>query len=434
MAVSRLGTLAARAPVPVFAVPGIGARTALLGLRAEVRVELVSSPRHATVLLAAGAITEPLVETLAHLHDQVPEPRATVWWGGDDAGALGIAGTVTVAASQDVVDVLADVQRELLSGHRRSTPPAGPSTNPVSWRGEGPHGQGGEGMMGGRPYGRPMAMTGREVRDGLQLDRVSLPVGPALPGLPPGLRLELELQGDVIQQLQIASNPFTSHIVGGSALPSTSDVFDAAATTSVPIADLELARARYHLLRLSEALALYGLAAAAQRAARLASGLAASDGPQLERLRGWLRRRRALWGATAGVGRITTDAAHHAGLSGIAARAAGWATDARADDPAYRSAGFEVSTRSRGDAHDRWLLRLDEAIQALQLAAAAGQATAGPDTGIEDPRRDTAALLEHLPEWLTGLEWGDAITTIASLDLDPEFAAERRQPVPSGQS
>ncbi len=432
MAVSRLGNLATRAPVPVFAVAGIGARTALLGLRAHGRVELVASPRHATVLLVGGAVTEPLVETLAHVHDQVPEPRAVVWWGGEDAASLGISGTVTVATTGHVVDVLVDVHRELLSGRRRSTPPVGPASNPVSWRGEGPHGQGGEGMMGGQPYGRAMAMTGPDVRDGLQLDRVTLPVGPALPGLPPGLRLELEVQGDVIQQVELAPNPFASGVVGGSVLPSVTDPFDAATTAPVAVAGLELARARYHLLRLSAALDLYGLDAVARRVARLASGLDPSDGARLERLRRWLRRTGSLWGASAGVGRVDADTAHRIGLSGTAARAAGRPTDARSDDATYRSAGFEVLTRAGGDAHDRWLLRIEEASQALRLATAVGQATVEPDTRVEDPRRDAATLLEHLPRWLTGLEWGDAITTIASLDLDLEAAANRPRATAAG--
>lgn len=35
-----------------------------------------------------------------------------------------------------------------MTGTTASTPPRGPATAPVDWKGVGPHGQGGEGMMG----------------------------------------------------------------------------------------------------------------------------------------------------------------------------------------------------------------------------------------------------------------------------------------------
>lgn len=422
---SVLSRLVTAAPVAVFAIAGVGARTALLALRGDGRVAFVSSPRHATVLLVGGAVTDQQLETVLHVHDQLPEPRALVWWRGDDGEALGPVRPVAVAANAEVVDVVIRVHRELVSGRRRSSPPVGPEQNPVSWRGVGPHGQGGEGMMGGEPYGRSMAMTGPDVRDGLELDRVTLPIGPALPGLPPGLAMVLELQGDLIQQVDLADNPFLSTVTAGRPLPSATDVFDLARANAVPIAELELARARYHLLRLGEVLALYGLDAASQRAAGLAAGLRLSDVARLRRLRGWLRRTAALWGATSGVGRIDAGEASDAGLSGLAARAAGLAVDARTEEQAYRAAGFEPRTRNGGDAHDRWLLRVDEAIDGLVVGAAAGEATVGPGDGVEDPRQDASILLEHLPHWLAGLEWGDAITTVASLDLDLE-AADRR--------
>jgi hypothetical protein len=340
VAVRALARVASRAPVPVFAVAGIGARTALLAVRADDRVTLASSPRHATVLLVGGAVTDRHAETLAH--DQLPGPRAAVWWGGDDTAALGISDVVPVAASGDAIAVVVRVHDELLSGRRRSSPPIGPATSPVSWRGVGPHGQGGEGMMGGQPYGRPMAMTGPDLRDGLQLDRMSLPVGPALPGLPPGLGVVLELQGDVIQQVELAADPFASAAAIGSRLPSVTDVFDAAMTQPVPIAELELARARIHLLRVADALALYGLAAAARRTARLALRLVPAYVTRMRRLRRWLRRTTALWGATSGVGRIDADVARDVGLSGLAARAAGLPTDARADAAADVRTGIVV--------------------------------------------------------------------------------------------
>lgn len=415
--------LGARAPVPVLVTAGARARDALLGLRAADGVDPVHSPRHATVLLVGGAIPGELFEAVAHVHDQLPEPRSVVWWGGDDSGALGIDGAVIVAPDGDVVGTIRRVHAELVIGERPSTAPVGPAVNPVEWRGVGPHGHGGEGMMGGQPYGRGMAMTGPDLRDGLQLDRVSLQVGPALPGFPPGLALHVELQGDVIQQARLAANPFESGERVGSPLRSVGDVFDAARRRPIRVAEVELARARYHLLRLAEALHLHGLASGGRRVARLAVQLQPSDLRRIARLRRWLERGVALWGATAGVGVLEAGTVEDLGVGGVVARAAGVPVDARAGDRTYRALGFQMITRQRGDARARWLQRIDEAVQAVQLVTAAGDAMVGPDHGVEDPRAGTGVLLRQLPQWLSGLEWGDAVTTIASLDLDLEAAA-----------
>ncbi|MDP9023635.1 MAG: hypothetical protein M3N57_13250, partial [Actinomycetota bacterium] len=78
-----------------------------------------------------------------------------------------------------------------------------------------------------------------------------------------------------------------------------------------------------------------------------------------------------------------------------------------------------------GDARARWLQRADEAVQSLQLAALAGDATIGDPEVVEDPRAGTEMLVDRLPSWLEGLEWRDALTTIASLDLDLEATAGR---------
>ncbi|MDP9022378.1 MAG: hypothetical protein M3N57_06700 [Actinomycetota bacterium] len=423
MAVSVGRRLAARAPVPVLAVAGAGARDALLGLRAADGVDPVHSPRHATVLLVGGVIPGELFDAVAHVHDQLPEPRSVVWWGGDDAGTLGIDGTVAVAPDGDVLGTIQRVHGELVTGERPSTAPVGPAANPVEWRGVGPHGHGGEGMMGGQPYGRRMAMTGPDRRDGLQLDRVPLQVGPALPGFPPGLVLDVELQGDVIQQARSAANPFESGQRVGSPLRSVGDVFDTARRRPVRVAEMELARARYHLLRLAEALQLHGLASGGRRVARLAVQLRPSDRQRIARLRRWLERGVALWGATAGVGRLDAGTVEDLGVGGVVARAAGVPVDARAEDRTYRALGFQTTTRQGGDARARWLQRIDEAVQAVQLATAAADATVGADHGVEDPRAGTGAVLAQLPQLLAGLEWGDAVTTIASLDLDLEAAA-----------
>ena len=73
------------------------------------------------------------------------------------------------------------------SGRRRlaSSPDALPDLDPAPWRGVGPFGQGGTGMTGGVPYGRPLAGRADD-RDGLKLDQLLVRVGPFLPPFPPG--------------------------------------------------------------------------------------------------------------------------------------------------------------------------------------------------------------------------------------------------------
>ncbi|MBW3602419.1 MAG: hypothetical protein KY434_06960, partial [Actinobacteria bacterium] len=203
MAVGLLARAAGRARVPVFPVVGAGAARAVQDLRLRPEVELVSTPRHATVLLVAGQVPRSLSRPLAQVHDQVPHPRATVRWTGSGSGPDRVvpAGATVVAADGDVVAAIASCHRGLLSGDRPSEEDMRPAEPPNEWRGVGPHGQGGEGMMGGTPYGRPMPMTADD-RDGLALDQLSVRVGPLLPALPPGLALDVRLQGDVVQRAE----------------------------------------------------------------------------------------------------------------------------------------------------------------------------------------------------------------------------------------
>lgn len=186
-----LSRLASEAPIPVFACIGLRMQAAVECLGFSRDVTLAATPRAAAILLVAGEIPEPAQEALNRVHDQLPHPRATFRW--DSAG--------------DPVPGLRDLWRNLVSG-APSEPDRRPDTPPNEWRGKGPHGQGGKGMMGGTPYGRPMAMTMDDVRDGLALDAYTARIGPFAPMLPPGLVLEVTLQGDVITRAEVCAPPF----------------------------------------------------------------------------------------------------------------------------------------------------------------------------------------------------------------------------------
>lgn len=256
-------------PVEVFVAAGSDRWHDVQALRAHELVRLVPTPRHATVLLVAGTILEPARESLDRVHDQLPHPRVVVTW--DE-----------IAVVDDVVDAVASeiVGRadRVMADPSTSSPARLPDEEPNEWRGVGPFGQGGEGMMGGTPYGRAMAMTADD-RDGLSLDRLELRLGPFLGQLPGGLVADVALQGEVIQAIEFACAGSAPFVTGDRAVP--------------------VAR---RLLWLSHALHVQGLDAFAVGAARLArrsaclgddSGLARDFASLRRRLR-WTGLRSAL--------------------------------------------------------------------------------------------------------------------------------------------
>ncbi|WP_313136080.1 hypothetical protein [Paracoccus jeotgali] len=188
---SWLTRLAAQAAVPVYPCIGPGMLAPVERLFLSPYLRRAATPRAAAILLVAGQIPPRAQAALDRVHDQLPQPRASLTW--DGAG--------------DPTAELRRLWRELLAG-RGDQPDQLPDTPPNEWRGKGDHGQGGKGMMGGVPYGRPMAMTAKDLRDGLELDAYTARFGPFAPMLPPGLEVEITLQGDVITKLTPCAPPF----------------------------------------------------------------------------------------------------------------------------------------------------------------------------------------------------------------------------------
>ncbi len=406
-----LARLASKAPVPVYPAIGSHAQHAVQDLALNPRIQWVRSPRHARVLLVAGGISPEFSAALRRVHDQLPGPSATVWLRSTPPAELVNEATVIDDARQ-FSDVANDVYRSLLQGEREGEPHLCPDEPPAPWEGLGDHGQGGEGMMGGKPYGRAMAMTADDLRDGLQLDPLSFSVGPFWPVLPPGFSAHVTLHGDVIAEIQVTSIPYPV------ALPA---IFRQALEKPVPIAELELARACYHLRQLSHALWVNGLESASLTVLQRIHAL--QPGDSLAGLRTWLRRVGFFFSAGAEKGVLGRDQAEKIG--GPAARAAGIAQDTRQDDPQYQRLGFQVIYGHGSNCRARWQQWLDEAEQALSLAARAReQAVCTSDCDrVETPRgvmgrggspSDATFVLQEL---LPGLEWSEAIATIASLDL-----------------
>jgi hypothetical protein len=199
--------------------------------------------------------------------------------------------------------------------------------------------------------------------------------------------------------------------------------FVRALTEPVSIADLELARARDHLRWLADALRVQGLPALGLRALALASRVEPGHGTEIRRLGVAIGRTGAYrWSLAPEAGRLVRD------LPGLAlgplSRAAGLPEDARLDDPAYRALGFQPIVAREDTAAARWKLRLEEAARSLELAARAGSSHTTPGGVVESPRGRLALgdapsrrAMALIPALVEGLEWGDAISALVSLDL-----------------
>lgn len=424
-----IGRLAAQAATPVFAVAGGGAREAVQDLRLRPELRLVDTPRAANILLVAGAIADAWRTPLARLHDTMPHPRATLVWRASASTDPTLPGLHDpVDAGPDPVATAGAIYRDLVTGRRATEPPILPDTDPAPWRGVGPYGQGGTGMTGGVPYGRPMAELAPDP-DGLRLDVLPVAVGPFFPRLPAGLVLDVWLAGDLVLEGTVVGDTLGDHPV---AVRPGLQPFVRALEEPVPIADLETARAREHLRWLADALHAAGLEALAVHALRLATAAGPGDAARVAGLADLVRRTQVGRWSLPSAGRLDADAVRGLGL-GPVTRAAGVSEDVRLDDPAYRELGFAPVRAEGGHAWSRWEVRLAEAAQSLDLAARAGDRRTQLVGRVESPRgrlergdAPTERTLALVPALLREMEWGDAIATLSSLDLDLDEAVLAR--------
>jgi hypothetical protein len=350
----------------VFAAVGAGAGARVDALRLDPALRWVASPRHAELLLVAGdlrAADRPAVELL---HDQLPPGRRTLWWGATPwPSAAGSQATLPL--DSDPVTLALALQREGRAGHA-GEPEWLPDQPPSPWRGIGEHGQGGKGMMGGKPYGRPMAMTDDDLRDGLQLDAYRLELGPFWPGLPAGLLLELTLQGDVIQRARVLHAAYVDDVAG---------VHDGEGTGCGPTRQPHSTDRQGQRLRcLARLLELVQLPGQAQRCRRLAYSGRAAGGRGLSSMERRLLRANMRFALPAGLGRC-------------------------------------AAVPAAGSARDRVFHWLEED----------DRDPAGPAPEAH------GADLPPLAQWLRGLEWNEAMLVVAS--FTPMELARIAQPEPA---
>lgn len=412
MAVSWLSRLAVRGPAPVFPALGMHGEDALYQLARDPGITLVDTPRHAAILLVAGGVPPHLQDALRRVHDQLPAPCATLWYQSEPLLELNQPGAVTVDDPAALPGAVKETWRRLITREQDTAPRLLPDTPPNPWQGLGDDGHGGEGMMGGVPYGRPMAMPPTpDLRDGLALDVLTFRLGPFFPLWPAGLEAEVTLQGDIVHQFSVVSPAFPR------AVP---PIFLEAQSRPVAIAELERKRVQHHLYAFFHALGLAHLPDIAWRALALAEQCGSQPVEKLDKACAAFERalvRRGFFALYMPQG-AALEGDDAQALGGVAARAAGVEEDARHADDGYRRLGFSIVTQQAGDVPARWRQRLAEIKQSLWLIGRAEQGdTVTAATGsIELPQRAGSAH-ELLENQLPGLEWSEALATVASLDV-----------------
>jgi len=314
--------------------------------------------------------------------------------------------------------------------------------------------------------------------DGLKMEWITTPFGPFFPGLPGGLGLMLTLDGDSVAKAEawgLAGSalghdldaqafaermaslsplaPVAMRALAALALGAASGQVIPSDRASARAAAVERERIASHLTWLAGFAGQVGLlwlerrATALQRAVRHAdmAGITVRAGD----IRALLARVRAVPLLRAKLGRIGKTGRDES-ATGPVARAAGFTTDTRNDDPVYGALGFSIVTQSAGDALARLHQRLDEIAQSLDLIARAGaiEMPEPPEIGtasghgmasIETPRGTAtlhltlkagrvaeahvttpfAAQSALIARITAQAELADALTAIGSLDLDP---------------
>ncbi|MBA2409750.1 MAG: hypothetical protein H0V62_08275 [Gammaproteobacteria bacterium] len=429
------------ASVHAFPILGWGGAELWRRFRKLQAVDVSYGPHGADLFVFAGEIPVEWEEHTRSLFETVPLPRLAIWlrpdWRCEVPTGIPIAYVIESGAFHRLN--WTDIRTRLLDPDNGVNKPLLADRPPAPWRGLGDHSQGGEGMMGGKPYGRPMAMTADDIDD-LSLDDVPMALGPHFPNLPSGLELELRVQGDRIRTVEAVRNHFpVVNIDANGSLQTKVGIVNwltlaALRGEPVRIADLERARVCSHLAWMADFLALSGRDSVARRFRHaFDDALVAARVGDIAKLI-----RRAEWGGLQqqlrGVGVTDAKEAARLNLTGPVARASGLARDGRAKDPAYQALDFAIQTETAGDSWARWRVRARECVQSMELIRRAGETLSeappeGPrgesSKNADGLRTPTTANLAALKAHLFTLEWFEALLFIASLDLDMQEAALR---------
>lgn len=350
----------------------------------------------------------------------LPAPDDTEWLDGIERSMPEPALRIVAGESGQLTDALDTARRDLID--RAATRPAAEvaqvahASDELGCHEHGDHGGHGhshgahhdssphEASMGhdmhamGEVAGLPMAERGDD-RDELRLDQLHVPIGPALGDWPAGLVLRLILQGDVVQGVEVDHLPLPP----GLRLPFWDEPWlRAAHGEEVTRGGAVRRRCAAHLDSAGRLLAVVGWDDVAARCRRLRdevlSGASREGiGDELRRTVRRVERSRPLRWSIAGLGELSADRARAAGVTGPALTA-------------------------DGDAYDRllrWLNEVERGFEGLDDARPlAREDRTGPRGRLDGARPPSRALLDVLPELLTGAEFACARIIVASLDPD----------------
>ena len=504
-----------------FVVPGPDvARSYGLDIE-DAGLQIVDTPRHASVLLLVGELPESLREAATVAYAQMMRPRTIFAVASDDVSQLPEPGVSVALDQESLADGVEELRRTFAEGaFATETEYFEAEVVREDEEGEGGEGEGGmdhghmhhdhgeeesedeseedqepdseEGEYKEKEIGEDqlenymsmIEMTeGMPVSgDGLIMEWVPAPYGPLFPGLPGGLSLTFTLDGDTVAETEVEPgikghapaeilqgpvestlerivklaplNPVTYRLLACRAVQNAAgkEISDDEALSMVGA--LERERAVSHLGWAANFGFLIGDKSLSQRAARLQlTLLRAADVGEVDRIKSdtenFVRkalRTPLLKSKLGGIGAVDENVE---GATGPVARAAGFETDARMEDPAYRNLSFSPVIGDGNDALARFQVRMEEVKQSLDLvlevrtrsdSISLPEALSGTGTAtIETPRGTatlevtlenrtvTAARLDapstrnvQLVEAVTvGKEVADALVGVGSLDLSP---------------
>ncbi|MFE4367623.1 hypothetical protein ACFRMN_05080 [Streptomyces sp. NPDC056835] len=366
-----------------------GATGIRLGVEAELRRRgwpVMASPAAADALVVCAAPVPAHARWLDDLARAMPRPacRITVTEPGHAARSL-------------------DEVRERVTAQldTRTTPrptghePTGPEGHESPEGPESPEGHDTHAMS--EVAGLPLAERADD-RDGLRLDRLHVPLGPALADWPAGLILRCALQGDVVQHAEVEHLPGPPDRTPFWAAP----WLRAARGEHITRGTAARRRCAAHLDSLGRLLSVVGWADSAARSRRLRDEVlggppSARTTAELQRLAARVGRSRTLRWLLTGLGPLPAAHARERGVTGPALAA-------------------------DGDAHARlhlWLTEISRAVRDFDdTRPLAPGDMRGPRGTLDGDLPPSRALLDVLPELLTGAEFGCARAIVASLDPD----------------
>ncbi|MGH8967010.1 MAG: hypothetical protein ACRDXB_17020, partial [Actinomycetes bacterium] len=187
----------------LLVIPAVGATAARLAVEASAARRgwpTATGPADADIIVVAGSPSPELAAVIGRVWQQVPKPRVRVVVSDALDVDRNLDAAVTRLADREYQQAPSHSSHTSYEEHDGHEGAGGDDGHGGSHMDHGRHGHHGHhDHGGGMVAGLPMADLGED-RDGLNLDRLHVPLGPVLPDWPAGLVVQVTLQGDVIQE------------------------------------------------------------------------------------------------------------------------------------------------------------------------------------------------------------------------------------------